>query len=268
MIIDIKKFTEDEYKDELAKYYEKPNPPQIEVDLKALQKRIVVDQDYSCFNEFKNNIFIYTKSLLLKKIKENNRRNLARQHNTHSKKELAKIKSEFIDESVVTELASKATDSFVRRYFRLDNPIVGASFAGILDFKCREVLNPYHKNKKLETPLSLDTVLGDDSKNTLEYLLSYELWENENSSESDLRHIVKDRCIKSIEKECDMLDQLEEDVDLSSKFLEYLLYLLILQKSKESNKITKLSNCALSCADISDRHIISIMESAYLDLMD
>lgn len=271
MIVQIKKFTEDEYNAELAKYYEKPNPPEIEVKLKALQKRIVVDQDYSCFGEFRDNIYVYTKSLLLKKIRENNQRNRKKMQNQNPKGS-DEAKNEFIDEAVVADLAGRAADSFTRRYFRLENPIVGASFAGILDYKCREVLNPYHKNKKLEAPISLNDVFpGDDTegKNTLEFILSYEKWLKENEDTDSHIQMVHDKCVSTLDRECEYLDKIQDDTpNLSTKFLEYLIYLIILQKSKDSNKITKLSNCALNCADIEDEHVISIMESAYLDLVD
>lgn len=270
MIVQIKKFTEDEYNAELAKYYEKPNPPEIEVKLKALQKRIVVDQDYSCFKEFRDNVYVYTKSLLLKKIAENNKRN-RRKMQEQNPKGVDAAKNEFIDEAVVADLAGRATDSFVRRYFRLENPIVGASFAGILDFKCREVLNPYHKNKKLEAPLSLNDVFSDgdsEGKNTLEFILSYEKWLKESGEADSSNKLIFDKCIKTLDRECEYLDKIEDEENLSTKFLEYLIYLIILQKSKDSNKISKLSNCALNCADIENEHVISIMESAYLDLVD
>lgn len=266
MITTIRKFTEEEYEDELSKYYEKPNPPEIEVTLKALQKRIVVDQDYSCFEEFKSNIFNYTKSLLLKAIKKQNAANIKRMREKNP--DGADIsKKEFIDPAQASELASKATDSFVRRYFRLENPIVGASFAGILDFKCREVLSPYHKNKKLEAPISIDDVFGgdEDSRNTLEQKLSYDKWVSESMPESTKKDILNN-CMRILDRECDLLDKIEDEKNLSTKFLEYLTYLLLLQKSKPDFKINKLTKCALGCANIEDEHIISIMESSYLDL--
>lgn len=266
MITEIRKFTEAEYEDELAKYYEKPNPPEIEVTLKALQKRIVVDQDYSCFDEFKTNIFNYTKSLLLKAIAKQNAANAKRmQAMNPGGADLSK--KEFIDPAQASELASKATDSFIRRYFRLENPIVGASFAGILDFKCREVLSPYHKNKKLEAPISIDDVFGsdEDGKNTLEQKLSYDLWMSSQGASTDQKSLAK-KCLGVLDRECDLLDRVEDEKNLSTQFLEYLTYLLLLQKSKPDFKINKLTKCALGCANIEDEHIISIMESSYLDL--
>ena len=61
---------------------------------------------------------------------------------------------------------SEAAENFVKRYFRSENPAIGASFAGVLDYKAQEVLSKYWKSSSIESSLSLDDILqrSDDSR--------------------------------------------------------------------------------------------------------
>lgn len=252
MIIDRPRMTREEYQKFLSNYYEKPGIPEIELKLKAHQERILLDGDYSHLSEFKADVQVYVRSLILKRIKNTD--------------------SDYIDEYVVESLASEAADNFVKRYFRSENPAIGASFAGVLDYKAQEVLSKYWKSSSIESSLSLDDVLqrSDDSRqSTFEGRLSYlQFIKQQEESEEDYEEEVE-KLMSKIDKECEILDQIYTKYDMTELFLTYLIYLILLQYHRRDKKLTTISSIALSLLEEEDiKELTPILESALLDTME
>ncbi len=250
MIVELPKISVEEYEAFRKRYYTKPGISEMELQLREFQKKILLEQDYSVLPEFKKQLAIYAKSILLK---------------------LVKGTSDYIEPATVEELAEIAAENFIKRYFRNDEPIVGVSFAGILIFKVREVRSIYLKTKSLESALSLDVVYGDeDSNNSLsvESRLSFKDF-IETEDESEKLEEYKDKILEKIEAECELLDQIPNKKGLSRKFLQYLIYVTLLQKEKNDRKINVIANQAIKLVESDEQKLVEltpILESAFLDV--
>ena len=252
MIIELPKVTPEEYEKKKKKYYTKPGITQMELDLREFQKKILLEQDYSVFPEFKKQLSIYAKSILLKLIKGT---------------------SDYMEPTVVEELSDLAAENFIKRYFRSDEPIVGVSFAGILIYKVKEVRSIYLRTKGLESALSLDVVYGDeDSANSslsVESKLSYKDYiDTKEDPEEDFLD-YKEQILEKIEKECTLLNQIPNQKGLSTKFLRYLLYILLLQREKKDRKINVIASQAAKLVESDEQELaklLPILESALLDI--
>lgn len=248
MILPMPGMSEEEYKQFKSQFYFKPNPPEIEVKLQQHQERLLLKGDLSVLPEFKKDLAVYARSILLKMTRG----------------------QEFIDPLKVDEMADESAENFLKRYFRNDEPAVGASFAGILTFKVREVRARYFKYISLESKMSLDNTWGNDSdENSLsnESILSYKEYlknENEYTAEDCLNGIIK-----AVDNECELLTKIEEYPNLDRLFLEYLIYISYLQKGKAEKKLVSVANTALNLVVNSNteaRDYAPILESAFLDL--
>lgn len=250
MIVELPKISVEEYEAFRKRYYTKPGISEMELQLREFQKKILLEQDYSVLPEFRKQLAIYAKSILLK---------------------LVKGTSDYIEPATVEELAEIAAENFIKRYFRNDEPIVGVSFAGILIFKVREVRSIYLKTKSLESALSLDVVYGDeDSNNSLsvESRLSFKDF-IETEDESEKLEEYKDKILEKIEAECELLDQIPNKKGLSRKFLQYLIYVTLLQKEKNDRKINVIANQAIKLVESDEQKLVEltpILESAFLDV--
>ena len=250
MIVELPKISVEEYEAFRKRYYTKPGISEMELQLREFQKKILLEQDYSVLPEFKKQLAIYAKSILLK---------------------LVKGTSDYIEPATVEELAEIAAENFIKRYFRNDEPIVGVSFAGILIFKVREVRSIYLKTKSLESALSLDVAYGDeDSNNSLsvESRLSFKDF-IETEDESEKLEEYKDKILEKIEAECELLDQIPNKKGLSRKFLQYLIYVTLLQKEKNDRKINVIANQAIKLVESDEQKLVEltpILESAFLDV--
>lgn len=251
MIIELPKVTPEEYEAFRKKYYTKPGISEMELQLREFQKKILLESDYSILPEFRQQLSIYAASLL---------------------KKLIKGTSDYIPPETVAELSSIAADNFIKRYFRNDEPIVGVSFAGILIFKVREVRSMYLKSKSLESPLSLDIVYGneDDSNSSLsvESRLSYKEYV-EQFDEFGLLEDYKDTVLENVEVECELLNQIKDKKGLSTKFLQYLIYIMLFQREKKDRKINVIASRALKLIEKDEqklRELAPILESALLDV--
>lgn len=252
MILDLPKYTQEEYNSFISsKFYEKPGIPQIELDLREFQKKILIDNDWSVLPAFKQTLSVYAKSLLLKRIKGG---------------------VDYIQPEVVEVLADKAAENFLKRYFRNEEPIIGASFAGILQFKVQEVLSDYFKRDDLYTGISLDVAYGngDDEKSnrTLESSLSFKAFTESQNEELDL-DFLKERILQKIDSECELLDKIPGYTNLSQKFLKFLIYVYILQTTRPDKRlsvVTKQVEQILVDDEKQLNQLIPIMESALLDV--
>lgn len=255
MIIAIPRQTEQEYNSVSDNFYIKPGAPPIEAELKELQKQVVVYANYSVMPEFITKLTAYAKSFVCKKIGEND--------------------GDWVD--CVDDLARTAAENFVKRYFRLENPTVGVSFGGMLEFKVREVMSEYWKNAALESKVSLNRTVSDDSKSDLENILSYKQYlENEEDEEvwepddTDPYEAMKEKFSSKLERVKRNLDIIseKENKNYTVMFLIYLNYLLILQSTRLHKKLSITSETALNLLGIENDKDISILETAFLDLID
>lgn len=250
MIVELPKISVEEYEAFRKRYYTKPGISEMELQLREFQKKILLEQDYSVLPEFRKQLAIYAKSILLK---------------------LVKGTSDYIEPATVEELAEIAAENFIKRYFRNDEPIVGVSFAGILIFKVREVRSIYLKTKSLESALSLDVVYGDEDSNnalSVESRLSFKDFV-ETEDESEKLEEYKERILEKIEAECKLLDQIPNKKGLSRKFLQYLIYVTLLQKEKNDRKINVIANQAIKLVESDEQKLVEltpILESAFLDV--
>lgn len=251
MIIELPKVTPEEYEAFRQKYYVKPGISEMELQLREFQKKILLESDYSVLPEFKKQLAIYAASIL---------------------KKLVKGTSDYIPPETVDELSGIAAENFIKRYFRNDEPIVGVSFAGILIFKVKEVRSMYLKTKGLESALSLDVVYGNEedanSSLSVESKLSYKEY-LEQDDEYERLSDYKETIMENVEKECELLKQVPNKKGLSTKFLQYLLYILILQKEKHDRKINVIASQAVRLLENDEQklsELVPILESALLDI--
>lgn len=255
MILDLPKVTVEQYELRKQDFYKKPNKPEIEEQLEDLQRKLLIDQDYSILPEIQEKLAIYAKSLLLQSLKGS---------------------TDYIEPFKVEELAELAAEYFIKRYFRVPDPVVGASFAGILQFKVKEVLSTYFKGTAVESNVSLDTELtsskSDSENRTVEQLLTFKMYQNEHGEDEDLDfedhvEILENR----ISKECEMLKVIPVERNLNLKFLQYLIYVYLLQSTRLDRRLLNVSNQALrfiSSNEESYQKLTPIMESAFLDVAE
>lgn len=238
MIVDLPRFTLDEYNNYLSNYYSKPGIPEIEIELQEHQKKILIDGDYSQFGEFKSKLQIYTRSLILKHV----------------------LGEKFIDEGQVDMLSEKATDIFIKRYFRMNNPIVGASFAGLLDYKAREVLIDYWKKQGIESTTSLDAF--DETTTNLEnkiFFNDYKHQMQEDFSPEEEFEFFEEK----LDKELNYLEKV--DKKYKTLFLEYLNFFVILKSQNVNRKLITITNIINNFLNLTKEEI-NIMECGILDL--
>lgn len=253
MILELPKLTQSQYDARKEDFYKKPGIPTIELELEECQKELLLKGNFGILPKFHERLATYSKSLLLKELKGS---------------------TDFIEPVKVEELADQAADNFIKRYFRTEDPVVGASFAGILQYKVREVLSIYFKSTAIESKVSLDTEIGEDANNvlTVEQLLSYKLYASESSEEDpmDIDDYIEAISIK-IEKELALLRRIRLERNLDLLFLQYLTYICILQSNKLDRKLTSVSAQALKLVASSEEQlarITPILESALLDISE
>ena len=252
MIIDIKTYTPEEYKEfKESNFYFKEDPPEIEVKLQELQKKLLVDQDLTVLPTFKNTLATYAKSHLLARLKGS---------------------SDYIDPLEVEALSETAAENFLKRYFRNENPIIGASFSGVLQFKVTEVLSEYFKGKSVGSVLSLDDVFSDKDGSesiTRESLLSYKAFLKEQGLEKEaLSEVDQEFILEKINEECELLRDIEEIKNADVLFLKFLIYITILQgwrKDKKLNVVINIAERLLEDKKYNSFDLKSLLESAFLD---
>lgn len=252
MILALPKVTKKQYETAKSNFYKKPGIPDIELELEEYQKELLLKANYGILPAFREKLAVYAKSILLKQVKGS---------------------SDYIDPSDVEDLAEVASENFIKRYFRTDEPVVGASFAGILIFKVREVLSTYFKNLGIESNLSLDTLYedSDSSSNnslTVEQLLSYKVYENSEDIQERLLE-TKNLIYEKIETECNLLKQVHVCKKLNIKFLKYLVYIYVLQNERMDKKLTAVSAQAIRLIEDDEEQILQltpVLESALLDI--
>lgn len=249
MILTLPKVTEEQYLAVKSDFYKKPNIPEIELELENLQKELLLKENYTVLPEFKQKVSVYAKSILLKQLKGS---------------------TDYIDPEMTEVLADQAADNFIKRYFRLENPVVGASFAGILIFKVKEVLSHFFKGIGIESKVSIDSYYGgDESSNnvlTVEQKLAFDIYEK-NQDNVDIE-TVKDLIYTKIEKEYSLLNQLNKK-GLGLKFLKYIIYIIYLQQEKQDKKLNLIANQALKLVEKNEAEqekLAPYLESALLDI--
>lgn len=253
MILELPKLTQEEYDKRKKDFYKKPGIPDIELELESYQKELLLKQNFSILPKLHERLAVYAKSLIRQSLGET---------------------KEFIDPAIIDSLSDQAADNFIKRYFRTDDPVVGASFAGILQYKVREVLSAYFKGTAVESNVSLDTELSNDSNNslTVEQLLAYKEYQfnHEDPDEDDI-YIKAENIYNRVIKECEMLKCIRTEENLDRLFLQYLIYLYILQSSRMDRKLTSVSAQALRLIAVDDTQlarITPILESAFLDVSE
>ena len=250
MIIDAPRLTREQYNKIKSNYYEKPGIPEIELKLQAHQERVLIDGDYTHLKEFKADVQVYVRSLILKRLNGG---------------------TDYIDETLVDSLSSEAADNFLKRYFRSDSPAIGASFAGVLDFKAREVLSNYFKQDNIESKISLDDVLSGSDEGraaSFEDRLAYLQYIKSKPEEYDKVEEIEN-FLSKVDAECEKLDMIPSKELLSDIFLEYLIYLVYLQSTREDKKLSSVSTIALGMlGDDKSKDLTPILESALLDIIE
>lgn len=250
MILSLVTIKEEDYNKVKEQFYKKPNIPEIELQLETYQKELLIHNNYKILPEFIKTLAIYSKSLLLKQLKGS---------------------SDFIEEDDVEVLTNTIANNFIKRYFRSEDSIVGASFAGILIFKVKEVLSYYFKNKGLESSVSIDDDAFKDNEShvtKLEEVLSYKKFEKENKDE-DLM-FYKENILRKIDREVSLLKRVSSTSKIHLLFLQYLIYLFITQKEKQNKKLDLISSQVLKFLNYdkteNPERIASLLESALLDI--
>lgn len=250
MILSLVTIKEEDYNKVKGQFYKKPNIPEIELQLEAYQKELLIHNNYAILPDFIKTIATYSKSLLLKQLKGS---------------------SDFIEEDDVEVLTNTIANNFIKRYFRSEDSIVGASFAGILIFKVKEVLSYYFKNKGLESSISIDDDAFKDNEShvtKLEEILSYKKYEKENTEEDLI--LYKENILFKIDRELKLLKQVQSKSKIHLLFLQYLIYLFIIQKEKQDKKLDLISSQVLRFLNYDNKEnsekIASLLESALLDI--
>ena len=251
MILELRQYTPEEYTKVTDKYYKKPGAPEIEYQLQDLQWKILIEGDYSVLPEMKLKLSEYAKSLLLKQIKGG---------------------TDYIEPLVVENLASIAAENFVKRYFRGSDPIVGVSFAGVLEYKVREVKAAYFGQKSIDSMVSLDDVYGsgdDEHAVSKETKLSYKEYLKLLSDQNVDLDLQFEQILERIDSECELLTQIKDFKKLDLTFLKYLLYITLLQQERKDKKINIIAKQALAFV-VPDAYqatrLAPILESALLDV--
>ncbi len=252
MILELPQYTIEKYTEFTEQYYKKPGVPEIELQLRELQKQILIDMNYSVLPEMISLLAQYAKSILLKQIKGG---------------------TDYIEPYIVEGLAEIAANNFIKRYFRNPEPIVGVSFAGILEFKVKEVKAMYFGQKALESVVSLDDTynnIDDDNNVSKETKLSYKEYLKDLTDEEPDIDISYEEVEDLIETECDLLRKMSYK-NMDTLFLKYLLYLILLQKERKERKLTNISKQAIHFISSKDEmipKITPILESALLDIQN
>ena len=251
MILELPKLTQKEYDKRKEDFYKKPGIPDIELELEGYQKELLLKENYGILPKMHERLAVYAKSLILQALGEN---------------------KEFIDPAIVDSLSDQAADNFIKRYFRTEDPVVGASFAGILTYKVKEVLSAYFKGTAIESNVSLDTELSNDTNNslTVEQLLAFKEYNSNHNAEDGYDFTDRaEEIYERIERECSLLKKVNLEKDLDKLFLQYLIYLYILQSSRMDRKLTSVSSQALRLIAVDENQlarITPILESAFLDV--
>ena len=243
--------SEQEYAEFKSQFYVKPGIPEIELELQEYQKRLLIDQDLTILKTIKERVSIYARSLLLKFLTDGDT---------------------YIDPNEVSEMAEEAALNFIRRFFRNDEPAIGASFAGILKFKVREVLSNYYKQRSLESAVSLDENLSDNDEKgfSLEQILTYEEYEREQAESRSDTELEVNYALEKIDKVCKQLKNVHRVMlpnNLDTLFLKYLLNMIILQHTSDNDIKTQLcSKQALRLLGYTeDSPVYAVLETAYMD---
>lgn len=247
MIIEIPRMTKEEYNTFKSQYYVKDGVPDIELELREYQEEILLKGNYEVLPLFIERLTVYIRSILLKQIKG----------------------SDFVDPAEVDALSEKAASSFIKRYFRQDNPCVGVSFAGILIFKAKEVLSLYRKNRGMETKVSLDYNSYSNNEEegpSVENQLTYKNYLKD--KDDDLSDVyLAENIWNRILKECNYIKKI--NINYENLFLTYLTYITLLSKNRGKLKTEELSNIAIKFLNIPENDIFqltSILESSYMDV--
>lgn len=253
MIVELPKLTQELYNKRKEDFYKKPGIPDIELELEEYQKELLLKGNFGILPIMHTRLAVYAKSLLLKELKGT---------------------SDFIEEDKVEELVDVAASNFIKRYFRIPEPVVGASFAGILQYKVREVLSNYFKGIGLESNVSIDTGIGEEDNvaMTVEQLLAFKAFtknarDNLHNDLDDYLDIIYER----LEKELALLREIRIEKNLDKLFLQYLTYLCILQSSRLDRRLTVVSAQALKLVASSSEQLAKvtpILESALLDISE
>lgn len=256
MILELKKFTEEQYIKAKEEFYKKPGIPDIELELEGYQKELLLKNNFNILPQFQKTLAVYSKSLLLQRLS---------------------VLGDYIEPEKVEELSDLAAENFIKRYFRNDDPIVGASFAGILQFKVKEVLSIYFKSSAIESNVSLDTEVGKATGNsslTVEQILAYKGYEDRTTDDLDPQISYEDSVediLAKIQDECELLKKINKNKNLNKYFLQYLVYLCILQSSRLEKRLNTISGQAVKLIfddEGSINSILPILESSLLDISE
>src|SRR5574344_1305604 len=122
------------------------NKPETEQKLLKLQDKWLQTHDKKTWAEMQALIYSYTRSMVLKKL----------------------AGKKYLEPDEVDDATAGATFSFMSQYLRPNKDgtsfEVGASFAGLLNYKIMEAL---YKDSPEDNHISLNTLIGDDGKTEL-----------------------------------------------------------------------------------------------------
>lgn len=167
------------------------NKPITEQDLFALQDEWLQTHDKKVWAKFQALIYSYARSLVLQKLSN----------------------KKFLEEDEVLDATAEATFAFMSQYLKPGKdgkPFeIGASFAGVLNFKVMEAL---YKDCAEDNHVSLNTIVSEDASTDLEenlYLYSQETFKNSNVNIDPFDEISKTSVSDEIEQ---ILKELDEEI--------------------------------------------------------
>lgn len=187
--------------------------PKTEIELIQLQSQYLQTRDQSIWKEMFNICWSYMRSLILQKQRGKG----------------------FIEPEIVDDQTTSATLAFMSQYLTRPDFEVGASFAGMMQWKIVEVL---YKNKERDgNPISLDMQVSAEGKATLEDLIAadeHTIFNPEEFVTKTSIYQVIEEVLKELDEE---LDQEENSLYLKTIVRLYIILCLRHPKNRHSKKM-------------------------------
>lgn len=166
--------------------------PDTEKELFRIQDEWLQTHDKEVWAKFQALVYSYTRSLVLKKLSN----------------------KKYLEEDEVLDATAEATFAFMAQYLKPGKDgkqfEIGASFAGVINFKVMEAL---YKDCAEDNHVSLNTLISEDSDSELEdniYLYSDDRARDAMAIDDPSENFIKTSLSEEIE---DILQELDEEID-------------------------------------------------------
>lgn len=194
------------------------NKPDTEKELFALQDEWLQTHDKAVWAKFQAVIYSYARSLVLKKLSN----------------------KKYLEEDEVLDATAEATFAFMAQYLKPGKdgkPFeIGASFAGVLNFKVVEAL---YKDCTEDTHISLNTLISEDSSSELEdnlYLYSQDSFRESMMAEDPSEVLTRYSLSDELEGILEELDAEIEDPYIRLAVRLYLVMCLRRPRSRHAKE--------------------------------